>query len=291
MSGKGEGAALGDVEDVMPAQFPPLDWSAGHVSASLSALRAYVETEAIKASAWYLAKRGKKRILGRILRGLGILFTGAAGLLPILSQLWMRDDKPVVAPAWSTLLLGVAALCVLFDRFLGATSAWMRYLKASQEIGTLFQEFQFDWERQRVDQSGHEPTASQLSGMILRCHSLLRNVDRIVRQETEAWITDFRGVLTQMEESAAKAPDAGRKPRGTMDLEVTNGDLATGGWTVRIDDEKESEHHGRKIVLASLAPGFRRVSVLGQIGADVKKAEKIIRVPEGGAASASVTLS
>ena len=173
----------------------------------------------------------------------------------------------------------------------------MRYLKASQEIGTLLQEFQFDWERQRADQDGHEPTPSQLSGMILRCHTLLRNVDRIVRQETEAWIAEFRGVLTQMEESAVKATDAaramdaGRKPRGTMDLEVTNGDLAAGGWTVRIDDEKETEHHGKKIVLAGLAPGFRRVSVLGQIGADVKKAEKIIRVPEGGAASASVTLS
>src|SRR5262245_3067405 len=151
MSGMGEAAAArGRVEDVRPAPFPPLDWSAGHVGPSLSALRVYVEAEASKASAWYLAKRGKKRVVGRVLRGLGILFTGAAGLLPILSQLWVRNDKPVVPPAWSTLLLGVAALCVLFDRFFGATNAWMRYLKASQEIGTLHREFQFDWERQRA---------------------------------------------------------------------------------------------------------------------------------------------
>jgi len=99
MSGLSEGTARVRVQDVKPAQLPPLDWSAGHVSPSLSALRTYVETEAIKASAWYLAKRGKKRTLGRILRGLGILFTGAAGLFPIISQLWVRDDKPVVAPA------------------------------------------------------------------------------------------------------------------------------------------------------------------------------------------------
>ena len=70
----------GSPGDLEPAAFPQLDWSAAAAGASLDQLREHVEDEAGKAAAWYLRKKGKKRVMGRSLRGLAILlgFVAAA---------------------------------------------------------------------------------------------------------------------------------------------------------------------------------------------------------------------
>ena len=97
-------------QDLQPSGFPDLDWSQAKRIESLDKLRAYAEAEAAKANGWYLKKRKSMRLLGRTLRLLAILMAGGAGLVPVISQLWQDGGKPLLAPGWSPLLLGLAGL-------------------------------------------------------------------------------------------------------------------------------------------------------------------------------------
>ena len=155
--------------DLRPEAFPSLSWEPQEVAQSLETLYRYVEGEALKANDWYLRKKGPKRRLGQWLRGLAILLTAGAGLVPILSELWQIGRQPMIRPGWSPLLLGLAALFLLLDRFLGGTSSWMRYLAASQAIGDLLRRFRFDWTLQQAACAGQPPDAAHTERLIDLC--------------------------------------------------------------------------------------------------------------------------
>lgn len=275
-------------EDLQPSGFPELDWSPAKRIESLEKLRGYAESEAAKANHWYLRKRRSKRMLGRGLRMLAILMAGGAGLVPVVSQLWQSEGRPLLAPGWSPLLLGVAGICILLDRFLGGTSSWLRYVRASQKIGELARAFRFDWEAQRVGLDVADAGGERTIEGISMCRKLLSDVDRIVREETQAWADEFRSVLRQVDEAAANA--ASTKELGGIDVEVVNGDQAAGGWTLRVDDGTPAPHGGNTASVAGLLPGIHKLSISGKIGGAVKRAEKSVHVREAAVESVSLIL-
>ena len=276
-------------EDLKPDEFPDLDWSQAKRIESLDKLRAYGESEAAKANGWYLKKRKSMRFLGRTLRLLAILMAGGAGLVPVISQLWQVDGKPLLAPGWSPLLLGLAGLCIFLDRFLGGSSSWLRFVRASQEIGDLTRAFRFDWEIFRASLAAQAPDDERTLEGISKCRKLLADVDRIVRDETVAWAEEFRSVLKQVDEAAATA--AKGKETGGIDVEVSNGDQATGGWTLRIDDGTAMPQSGKSASVTGLTPGLHKVSVSGTVGGAAKRAEKTVGVREGAVEAVPLTLA
>jgi hypothetical protein len=276
-------------EDLQPTGFPDLDWSLSKRIESLDKLRGYTESEAAKANRWYLKKRQSMRFLGRTLRLLAILMAGGAGLVPIISQLWQADGKPLLAPGWSPLLLGLAGICIFLDRFLGGTSSWLRFVRASQEIGDLARVFRFDWEMYRAALGTQTPGDDQTLEGISTCRKLLADVDRIVRDETEAWAEEFRSVLKQVDETAAAA--AKTQPTGGIDVEVTNGDQATGGWSLRIDDGTAIPQTGKTASVTGLLPALHKISASGTIGGAPKRAEKTVNVRAGAVELVTLTLA
>jgi hypothetical protein len=75
----------------------------------------------------------------------------------------------MIRPGWSPLLLGVAALFLLLDRFLGGTNSWMGYLAARQAIGDLLRRFRFDWTLQQAACAGQPPDAAHTERLIGLC--------------------------------------------------------------------------------------------------------------------------
>jgi hypothetical protein len=275
--------------DLRPEAFPSLSWEPQEVAQSLETLYRYVEGEALKANDWYLRKKGPNRRLGQWLRGLAILLTAGAGLVPILSELWQIGRQPMIRPGWSPLLLGLAALFLLLDRFLGGTSSWMRYLAASQAIGDLLRRFRFDWTLQQAACAGQPPDAAHTERLIGLCHRLLAGVDRVVQEETQAWASEFRGVLRQIDEAAIKA--ARRKGVGAIEVAVTNGDQVSGTWRLRIDQGPEQLYAGKKATLTGLLPGPRQLSVVGEIAGKPVRDGALVQVSEDVIEAVTLTLS
>lgn len=280
----------GQPDDLKPVGFPDdLDWSAGNLRGSLDRLRDFSVAEGNKANDWYLSKRVRKRVMGISFRVTAIIATAAAGLIPVISQLWQESGVPVVAPGWSPLLLGVAGICILLDRFLGQTSAWLRYVSASQDIGDRLRKFRFDWELLWFNLNGGQPTPEQTQQMINQCRSLVADVDKIVRDETQTWVDEFRTALKQIDLAAEKAPKT--TAPGGIDVEVTNSNQLATAWTLSIDDGDAAKHSGKIASVTGLAPGIHKVSVTGVVAGKDVAAEQNVEVGEGKVAKVSLTLS
>lgn len=100
---------------------------------------------------------------------------------------------------WGSLLLAGAGILVLLDRFWGCTSAWVRYVRAAQELSGALDAFRIDLESHKLFSDRGEPDAEQAQAMIERCRAFLVQVRSIVRKETDAWAAEFQNVLAQIE--------------------------------------------------------------------------------------------
>ncbi len=192
------------------ARFPELEWEPGAWTKSLDAVARYAADEAERAMRWYERKRRRAQRAGRLLRLGALVATSAAGVLPLVSELLTEGDgRPAIDPLGSALALAVAGILVLLDRFWGCTSAWVRYVRAGQELAGSLDAFRIDWELHKLDWEPHEPDVEAARAMLDRCRTLLARVRDVVRQETDAWASEFQRVLEQIELAGATSdPDA-----------------------------------------------------------------------------------
>src|SRR5512132_2212921 len=108
--------------------YPQLKWgSAEEVGASVDELFRYSVRHAENAIGWYVDHKKPKRALGMILRAGAIISVSVAGILPLLTQIFIEKGKPVIQPAWASVALAVGLALVGLDRFFGFSSSWMRY--------------------------------------------------------------------------------------------------------------------------------------------------------------------
>lgn len=196
-----------------PSRFPHLVWESGAWPKSLDALFRYAISEAERALAWYERKRCRAQRAGRGLRLGAILATSAAGLTPVLSELFERDGRPAIDPLWAAFLLAVAGILVLLDRFWGCTSAWVRYVRAGQELVLALDTFRVEWERHKLawDPSMEDLEAAQI--MLECCRLFLVQVRTVVRQETETWASEFQHVLEQIDRTTSEGAPRSPVPR------------------------------------------------------------------------------
>jgi hypothetical protein len=282
---------LGSAKDLpQPTTTPEYEWDPKEPAASLKHCKEFVVRRAKDAIAYYqYAKRPKKR-RAIYLRIAALLFAGAAGLLPIFSQI-MSDSQNAtfqIEPAWASVFLALAAGAVALDRFLGYSSAWMRFMGSELKARRVTDEFELDWETVRAGWPAEGPSAAEAQQLIQRAKTFMVAVSEIVREETEQWISEFRETIKQLDDSARAA--AAAEQRGAINVTVANGE-ATTGWELVVDGGPPHEYHGKSAALSNLVPGLHRVQVRGQIGGKNVQAEMAVAVGKGELAVAELTLS
>jgi hypothetical protein len=185
--------------DLKPIPFPSLSWAPEDRTKSLAALVDYAASEAERAIDWYYWKRRRMQRWGRGLRLGAILASSAAGVTPLLAELLERNGSRAIEPLWAALLLALAGILVLLDRFWGCTSAWVRYVLATQEITAVLDAFRMDWESHKLLLDGLDVDVEHAQAMIDRCKAFLAHVRFVVRSETDNWATEFHSILEQIE--------------------------------------------------------------------------------------------
>ena len=202
--------------DFSTSELPELDWGPGQASASLSRVYQHSSAQCHDAITWYLqSMHGKRR--GAVAFRLGaIVAAAAAGILPILTMIFTTDGRPAFSPAWASVAIGIAAALVLFDRFFGSSTGWMRFIRTEMHLRQLHQEFEMNWERERAVWAGKDPSAEQVQQMLGRAMAFVTRVSEVVRQETEEWVLEFQSTLRQLDEASrerTETPGAPQTPR------------------------------------------------------------------------------
>ena len=274
-------------QDLQAVKMDGLAWAAERHEETLGKLFANLTQKAEDAIRWYQHSRRPKKRGAISLRVGAILLGAAAGFLPLLSQMLGRDGKLAFAPAWASVAVGLAATLLVLDRFFGCTSAWIRYIKAELSIQHLLEQFQLDWQAElAMGDAQHDK--KKVQRFLERAKRFLSQVNQIVRDETNAWIEEFKSALRKIDE-LVKAQEAATAPAG-LNVDVTNGDECEDGWTLTIDEGAERACRGRTAGLRGLAPGIHVVRVAGKIEGVDRQAEVTAAVPAGAVATVQLTL-
>lgn len=273
-------------KDVRPEQSAELDWAAEHAKQSLLKVFKRAEHHALTAIEWYLiAKRSKKNWAQGLRFGV-IFLTAIAGLLPIVSQ--MKQLPFVIEPAWASVAIGLAGMFLALDRFFGFSSGWMRFIATEHQIRQLLHEFQMDCETEKVSWRDGSPDYTQVQKGLVRSKTFLTQVDDLIRKETDKWLAEFQDSIKQIDEAArAKAV---LTESGGVNITVTNGDKAQGGWKLSVDKQEASSYTGKTAALASLSATTHLFRIEGVIGGAPKVEEKAIIVASGRVVDVEITL-
>ena len=224
-----------------------LDWDAANPSGSLAALRAYVEDEALKASNWYLQRKGTKALCSRYLRLGAIVAAAAGGLYPIGEVLDRAIDSsapPTAAGSsglWASLFVGFAAALVGLDKAFGFSTGWIRYMTTASVIRKSLEEFRMDWTL-KLAEAGASPSAEKLLEFVQLAKRIRLAIEDQVLEETKAWASEFQNNLAQLEREVRQQAEAQRS-QADKDMKSMQESARPGSLELSVAKAKEADNY------------------------------------------------
>jgi len=277
--------------DIRATALPPLDWDPAKRVNSMLVLVEHAVSRAEQAAEWYLSAKSSMRLPARSLRLGAILLTAAAGILPIIQQIYTASDgKPVIAPAWASVLVAVAVLFIAVDRFFGFSSSWMRYITAELAIRQARETFELDWQAAYASYGSHPPTDDQVRAVITMIKTFIDQINAVVANETAKWVGEFQEALRQIDETTKNPVPVVQT--GSLALTVENGDAVDApGWALSLDHGAPVSYTGKTAALSGLESRDHVVRVTAKISANDVRAEDVVQVRPGVIARLQVSLA
>ena len=180
-------------------------WDAADVDGSLARLKAFAASRAGEAVSYYRRVRTPKKWWAIRLRVLSLVFAGTSGILPLLSQIFTDSQgRPVVAPAWASVFLALAAGAIAIDRYFGFSSAWMRFMASELKISRTLDQFELDWEATRAGMKDGTRTGDTAQTLMDGASRFVGDIADIVSRETAEWMSEFRETLRQLDQRTGR---------------------------------------------------------------------------------------
>jgi hypothetical protein len=228
---------------------------------------------------WYESRQAQKKRGARWVRSLAIVLGAMTAIVPSLisllperiSFLGVTDFAAIRLNPLATIIGVAAATVILFDRFYGFSSSWIRYVNTYLEIDSLLDEFRIGWRKQILKLNANQPPSDeQILAVYDFLLAFLKSVNDAVRAETQSWVTEFRGALGDIDKTvegqrAAATATAALPTRGALNVNVndykTLDDLR---WTLQLDNRKEEMKIGQASAsIPLLEPGIYKVRTAG----------------------------
>lgn len=212
-----------------------------------------------EAMGWYSRNMAVRKKWGQRLRMWAIFLTSLASITPILVQLLPDGQERWGLLASVFAVLG--ATCVGLDNYFGASSGWMRYVSAYQEINSKLEALQFGWARLAL-MAPTTPKEQRLTMVMDLLQAFIVDVNATVKQETQDWMAEFKGHLAVLEQrmdaqrtALSGAPSAAY---GAIKVQVEGSDnFRDSKWRVVLGTGKEIDGIGSSTgVATTLGPGL-----------------------------------
>lgn len=149
------------------------------------------EQNALATIDWYLWKKTIKSRWSRILRATAIVLAVAGGVVPLV-----HAARPsAIAAEWGFVVLALSAGCVLFDRYFGFTSSWMRYMRAQARLHRVLLLAQADWATASLRAQDGQAAEDLLIPII---RGLIEDIAETVEVETDEWAAELTNQSEQL---------------------------------------------------------------------------------------------
>jgi hypothetical protein len=162
----------------------------------------------------------------------------------------------------------------------------MRYVTTYQEIQANLEEFRIGWRRHLLKLGRHQPPKEE---HVLRVYdffsAFLKCVNDSVRHETQTWLTEFKGLLSDVDKAveAQRTVAATRTSPGGLKLTVADYEtLDNRRWMLQVGDRDPETRVGQSsAAVGELEPGLYRLQVAGQRAGKPVGAELMVTVKAG----------
>jgi hypothetical protein len=272
----------------IPAPAPPADKNvqsatipgAPGTPLGLEEIYAALVVKAETAMGWYETRQQQKKRGAHYTRGFAIVLGAITAVMPSIIALlpdrvtWHTVTFVSIRLNPLATVTGVAAATmILLDKFYGYSSSWMRYVTTYQEIQANLEEFRINWRKQILKlNSNAPPTDEQVIAVFDFLAAFLQSINDSVRNETQAWVAEFRGTLADIDKTveaqrvaAAALPVAAAK--GAINVVVAeSAKLDDRTWSLQIDNRKEEFKVGQSsAAIPLLDPGIYKIRVAGKL--------------------------
>jgi hypothetical protein len=193
------GARFTQDGNLIAAQLPEIDWAADYRTTT-SILYRWTEAAGISTLNWYLAEKKGKARWSRLLRVLSVTFITAGTLAPLIS-VGTNNTKYAF---WGYPVLALGAACIGLDRAFGFSSSWMRYLGAAAALQKMLIKYQLKWAELTASWTNGAPDMGQMHLAVEEIVNFAAQLSELVADETDSWITDFRGHVSQLEAEVSR---------------------------------------------------------------------------------------
>jgi hypothetical protein len=262
-------------------EFPK--WDNSRPDESLEAAYGWAVENARAQIAWYAQQRRPKRKGSQRIRALAIAFGAIGGLFPLVDAA-LQDS--LMLGQWGYVVIASAAALVLYDKFFGLSSGWMRYMVTELSLQRALREFQYDWNILIAQQ---QPSKDNAVALLQRLKDFSLQIETLVKQETDAWVAEFQTNLSELD-TMVKTEKEARRP-GRIKVTVTNArDFER--VAISLDGVRVKELVGvTDGVLDYVPQGSREVVALGQkAGSPDRKDSKVVEVEPNTLTSTELTL-
>ena len=245
--------------------------------ASAEALYGWVVCRANEQIGWYADGRKWKRRFSQLFRGGAIVLGGIGGLCPLYAAYSGDADK---FPELGYVYIAGAGILVTLDKLYGCSSSWIRFAKTQLNLEVALRAFQMEWAQMQIKAFAVEDALRILN-------DFSKQVDTIVKEETEAWVTEFNNNLKEME----KRLKTGEEERKPGSIKVVVADVANFKQVEISLAGISKTMSGKEALLANIPPGNYEIKVVGTDASAVETPQtKVVTVAPGAMAVAQITL-
>ncbi len=263
------------------------DWDEANRVESLQRYYEQAVTKIKHRRDWYVTNSAKKKKYAQWLRVIALILLGIGGVLPVIIDM-ANSSLP---PSWATLIIAAGTGLLGLDRYLGYSTAWMRFRSTELLLGSKLETLQADWESERVRWAENSPTSEEAAAMILMCNKVIQEVEQTVQDETQLWIDEFQNNIKMLDDKFTSLAE--RTATGALILKVENGSSFEKGWELLLDENRTPMSYvGKTAALPSLAPGIHSLKVTPKFtdGEAGFSEETVVTITPGQITSVSITL-
>jgi len=134
---------------------------------------------------WYRKKKKGKQLWSRVIRTAALLLAAIGGICPLL-----YGDVAAEARQWGYPILAASGSLLIFDKMMGFSTSWMRFMEAAILLEARAEAFKTAW--LRALNSAQEGEGRSTEKMFELVEQLNSDIYQIVHAETAKWLTEFR---------------------------------------------------------------------------------------------------
>jgi hypothetical protein len=148
---------------------------------------------------WYTRSAKLNGRLSKTVRLFEILLVGAGIISPLIDSLGLVGIPDGLFSKLGYVFFGAAGVFLLFDRFYGLSTGWMRFMTTKLRLERMKKELEATWMQELTvkAQSAQGTDHIALAGTLIK---FITDVDTEVQKETETWVQEFQTNLSALEQ-------------------------------------------------------------------------------------------